>query len=202
MADEIRKPKIELVKPADPTSIFDDLDALRKQERPIIQKHELLTHVPVGNPSSDGYFRVHPDPAMTLPAKIFRLKDDKDRTVYYVPPHMDEHPLTKTRLRSVLLVATFCWPLRQIGIWPVPLDTEGVGASWWESARTAYENAKERWTQMSAGNGHYVVSVAEGDIPDPEWPDRSFSELLKIGLKDRIIDNDAHPVMRRLRGIA
>jgi hypothetical protein len=139
---------------------------------------------------------------MTLQAQTFRLKDDKDRAVYYVTPNMQGHPLITARIRSVLLVAIFCWPLRQIGIWPVPLDTEGVGQPWWESARTAYENAMVRWTQMSAGNGHYVVSVAEGDIPDPEWPERSFNELLKIGLKDRIINSDDHAVMKRLRGIA
>jgi hypothetical protein len=195
------KPGPRLVEPADPVSLFDDIAALRKQTTPIIRKQELLTNVPVGAPSPDGFFRVNADPEMTLSAHTLRLKDDKDRVSYFVPPFMAGHPLLLKRLRSTLLVVTFSWPLRVIGIWPVPLDTEGPGAPWWETARTAYETAKERWTQLSAGEGHYVVSVAEGDIPDPVWPERTLSELLKAAYKDRIITNDEHVVMRRLRGL-
>jgi hypothetical protein len=198
---EIKK-DLKLVEPVDPTTIFDDLESLRKQTQPIVQKHELLTSVPVGPPSADCYFRVHPDPAMTLPAKVIRLKDDKDRRVYYVTHHMEGHPLLMARVRRTLLVVTYSWPTRQLGIWPVPMDTEGAGASWWESARSAYECAKTQYTQLAPGGERYIVSVAEGEIPPVEWPNRALSELLKIGLKDRVINNDDHPVMLRLRGIS
>ncbi len=186
----------------DPTDIFNDIEALRKQARPPISKHELLTVITVGRPSPDGYFRVHPDPEMTLPAMLFRLKDDKDGTVYFVPGEMQTHPMLIRRLREVLFVVTYTWPQRQIGLWPVPLGTEGPGVPWWESARAACEIAKTKWTQMSLGEGCYRVSVAEGDLPEPEWPKRSLKELLKAGLRDKIIADEDHPVMRRLRGLA
>jgi hypothetical protein len=199
-------PKLAAVKPAaDPTSVFDNLDALRKVASPVIQKRGILANVKVGTPDSDGYFRVHTDPSLTLSVGVFKLKGDKDRTVYYVTPDMESHPIVVPRLRRVLLVPTFSWPLREIGLWPVPLDTEGAGGPWWESARTAYETAKTQWTQMVADDGHYKVSIAEGtdgnSIPEPEWPPFTLNELLKLGFKSKIINDEDHPVMKRLRGI-
>ena len=69
------------------------------------------------------------------------------------------------------------------------------------SAWAAYERAKEHWVQMSAGDDHYVVFDAEGELPDPVWPDKTLNDLLKVAFKDRIIGHDDVPIMRRLRGI-
>jgi hypothetical protein len=38
------------------------------------------------------------------------------------------------------------------------------------------------------------------DLPDPEWPEVSFQEILKIAFKDKIIQSIDHPVIQRLRG--
>jgi hypothetical protein len=48
--------------------------------------------------------------------------------------------------------------------------------------------------------GAYEISEAVGDLPDPEWPDLSLQELLKIAFKDAYIDRIDHPVVQRLRG--
>jgi hypothetical protein len=44
------------------------------------------------------------------------------------------------------------------------------------------------------------VFDACGDLPDPEWPNTPFRELLRVAFKDRFIDNLDHPVLRKLRG--
>ena len=49
--------------------------------------------------------------------------------------------------------------------------------------------------------GAYEISVAKNGIADPAWPSLPFQELLKIAFKDRHINSDAHPVIRRLRGL-
>jgi hypothetical protein len=113
---------------------------------------------------------------------------------------MRDHPLLVDRIRWVLLVLTYSWPNRQIGLWPVSIDT-GRGNPWWTSAWAGYEAAKENWIQMQSGIDRYSVFPAEGELPAPEWPKQSFSELLKIAFRDKIINHADVPIMRRLRGI-
>ena len=64
-AEAPKKPHLVEVE-SDPTNVFDDLAALRKESRVTVTKRELLTVVPVDKPPSDGYFRVNPDPEMML----------------------------------------------------------------------------------------------------------------------------------------
>jgi hypothetical protein len=147
MTEEAKKTKLELVEPTtepkpkpdngssdtDPTSVFEDLAALRKETRITVTKREMLTTVVVDRPASDCYFRVNPDPETMLEATVYKLKDGPDRATYYVLPSMRDHPLLIDRIRWVLLVCTYVWPKRQIGIWPVVIDT-GRGNPWWISA--------------------------------------------------------------------
>ncbi len=51
-------------------------------------------------------------------------------------------------------------------------------------------------------SGRYDVVRATGDIPDPEWPDLTFQELLKLSFENRFIDNYNHPILKSLRGEA
>ena len=48
--------------------------------------------------------------------------------------------------------------------------------------------------------GAYEVFEATGDLPEPEWPDLPFPEILKIAFRDRIVDRADHPLVQRLRG--
>jgi hypothetical protein len=85
MSDEaVRKPsKIELVDssaPAEevgernPTSVFDDLDNLRKQSKLTVKRKSILVNVTVDRPPNNAYFRVHPDPEMMLDATVLRAR--------------------------------------------------------------------------------------------------------------------------------
>jgi hypothetical protein len=48
--------------------------------------------------------------------------------------------------------------------------------------------------------GAYEVYEATGDFPEPEWPDATFQEILKIAFKNHFIKSMDHPVIGRLRG--
>jgi hypothetical protein len=50
--------------------------------------------------------------------------------------------------------------------------------------------------------GYYRIYRAEGDIPDPVWPDKPFPELLKLAFAKLVIDSPDHPIVRRLRGLS
>jgi hypothetical protein len=48
--------------------------------------------------------------------------------------------------------------------------------------------------------GAYEITEATAKMPDPEWPEYSFHDLLRIGFRDRVIGSLDHPVLKRLRG--
>jgi hypothetical protein len=50
--------------------------------------------------------------------------------------------------------------------------------------------------------GQYDLGTADAELPDPEWPELSFREILKMAFQDAMIDSIDHPAIRRLRGKA
>jgi hypothetical protein len=92
-----------------------------------------------------------------------------------------------------------------VSLWPVKLSTpDSKRNDWVRSAREAAEKAMTRWIRLKANMnlGAYEIHVAEDAMADPEWPDLSFYDLLKIAYRDRMITALDHPVVRRLRGQA
>jgi hypothetical protein len=48
--------------------------------------------------------------------------------------------------------------------------------------------------------GAYEVYEAVGAIPDPEWPEVTMDEIVRIAVRGRVIDTLDHPVLKKLRG--
>ena len=63
--------------------------------------------------------------------------------------------------------------------------------------------AMEHWVRVvpNMGLGGYELYVATTGLPEPEWPDLKFSELLRIAFHDRFIQSLDHPVVQSLRGL-
>jgi hypothetical protein len=80
---------------------------------------------------------------------------------------------------------------------------EGRENAWHTSARAAAERAEKDWVRMVAnmGAGAYDVYIAPLGIPDPDWPEQTLRDLLKIAFGNgRLIDTLDHPVIQRLLG--
>jgi hypothetical protein len=46
-----------------------------------------------------------------------------------------------------------------------------------------------------------IRSVRSGRaIPDPEWPELTMDEIVRIAVRGRVIDTLDHPVLKKLRG--
>jgi hypothetical protein len=60
-----------------------------------------------------------------------------------------------------------------------------------------------KWVRVKANMslGAYEMTESTAAIPDPEWPDLPFQELLRIGFKKKLIDRLDHAVVKRLRGL-
>ncbi len=161
---------------------------------------KLVTTVPVRKPDKEWFNRVHLDPGYSLETAVIERKEDRE--TYLVEQSLWPELASES---------TFCPRALFTGInrqgvlflWPVRLPgTDGKLDNWSASALEAINRAKEGWIRVGSNMslGAYEIYEAKGAYGEPEWPDLSFSEILRIAFKDRFINSMDHPVLRKLRG--
>ena len=180
--------------------IFDNLDQLRVGQNfaEAIGVKKQITTVPVRKPSRQDFIRVHPDESYHLQTAILEIKEDREN--YIVNPNLwaelpDEVTpkmlYTGINRQGVL----FLWPVRM-------QDQHGRLDEWNRSAHKAAHLAMSGWIRLASNRslGAYEIFTPTGNLPDAEWPEISFQEMLKIAFQDKIIEALDHPVLKRLRG--
>jgi len=159
---------------------------------------KLLTTIPVRRPSRQEFVRVHPSAEYRENFPIIELKDEREEyivTASLVPELIGEFVI-KTLYLAINRQGT-------LSFWPVRLPgPDGKDMNWWKSGREAAVLAMKDWVRVKANMnlGAYDIFQPDGVIPDPEWPQRGFWELIKIAFRDHLIDRIDHPVIKRLRG--
>jgi hypothetical protein len=182
--------------------IFDNLDKIRLDPAALqINTTKQLLHVPARKPRPQEFFRVHPDPAMSI--VINGLYDDDERENYVVLPGAEE--LVKRFVKPVQLVvcvnrqgSLFVWPV------PLPASDRRGGNSWATSARAGMEMAKTKWISLRSDMDAraYEAEVAKGSLPEPVWPDKTLPEILRLAYgKGKIIDSIDHPKVQDFLGL-
>jgi hypothetical protein len=159
---------------------------------------KILTHIAVGKPRKTDFFRTHPDPKYRGHATIL----DLDSEVFIVSPAVAPYLEADTKeVELVLCVTRFGTPF----LWPVPIiQTDRKPLSWHVSARAGLTESGSYWTRMVADMraGAYTIFRAEGISVEPEWPDLTMAEILKLAFGDgRLIDSLEHPAVKRLKGV-
>jgi hypothetical protein len=185
--------------PQDPKNPFDPARLQLSQNfAEMAGVRKLLTTVPVRRTNKQDFIRVHPDPDYRLDTAVLELKDGRE--TYLVDPAL-WHELPGEIVPKVL-----CTTINRQGvlsIWPIRLPGEdGRQDEWSRSALEAAQMAQSRWVRVAANMylGAYEIYEAVADLPEPDWPEKSFDDILKIAFKDRFINDSNHPVIRRLRG--
>jgi hypothetical protein len=194
---------LELAGPQDSQSSEGDLfniDKLRLSQdfSALVGVKKAIMTVPVRKPGRQEFIRVRPGEEWYLETAILELKEERES--YLVSPGLWPE-LSGEIVPKVL----FTVMSRQgtLTLWPVRLPGEdGRLDPWNRSALEAAEMAKRRWIRVTANMalGAYEVCEATANIPEPEWPDTTFEEVLRIAFKDRFIDRVDHSVINRLRG--
>lgn len=159
---------------------------------------KILSTVPTNKPNRQEFIRTHPDPSYRLETAVLEMKEDRE--TYLVDPD-----LWSDLPGEVVPKILYTTINRQgtVRIWPIRLPGEdGRHDAWSRSALKAAEIARTRWVRVAAdlAAGFYQVYSATGDIPEPEWPEIEFQELLQIAFRDKFITDVNHPVIKRLRG--
>ena len=157
-----------------------------------------ITTVPVRKPNRQEFVRVHPDPKYRLDTAVVELK--AERETYVVAPSLWPEVHGELIPKRLLLTMT-----RQnvLILWPIRLPGEdGRIDQWNDSAMIAAERATQCWVRVASDRhlGAYELFEAPADLPEPEWPEISFQEILDIAFRGRQIDDINHSVLKQLRG--
>jgi hypothetical protein len=166
-------------------------------DTPFGVRKPLLT-VPVRKPPKTTFFRVHPDHHIDL----FAVELKEERETYFV------------RGREIAdLLSEFVEPVRlrlivtrqgDAMLWPVKLPRDDKRRDEWRrSAGEVAGLAERKWLRMTANMslGCYEAFETVADLGEPRWPEEAWPTILKIALRDLVIDSEDHPVVRQiLRG--
>jgi len=159
-----------------------------------------LLAVPVRKPDKSWFVRVHPDEAYRLQTAVIELKEDRE--TYLVDRSLWPDLATETTFSPRALFTAmnrqgvlFLWPIRLPG-------ADGKIDEWSRTALEAAELAARGWIRVAANLslGAYDVMQATGQFSNPQWPQASFADLLRVAFKGRYITSLDHSVLRRLRG--
>jgi hypothetical protein len=180
--------------PFDPASLRLDPGA------ELVAVRKVIVRVPVRKPGPQEFVRVHPDPGHRLDTALIELKEERE--TYLLAPALraelgDEAKPTRLYTAISRAGALFLWPIALPG-------SDGRRNPWHESAHRAAELARREWVRLRASHaaGEYEISAAAVPLPEAEWPDLSFHEMLRLAFREAHIDSADHPVVRRLRGLA
>jgi hypothetical protein len=184
---------------AGPTFDPFDPEALRVSSMAGIEVEQVLTTVPVRKPKRTEFFRVHPD--HVLDTHLLERDTGMEKDSYLVTPEVQH--LVVSELRPVRLFTAitkhgtvFLWPVK------LPTDENDRLRRTSDSALQGADQAKTLWTKLVWNRhlGAYELFKAKGDLGEPQWPDKSFRDLIEIAFRSNLIDRGDHEVIRELSG--
>jgi hypothetical protein len=186
--------------PPESVDPFADLSKLRLSQAftESVGTKKLLTTVPVRKPGKQEFVRVHPEAEYRGAFAILELKEDRE--YYLLMPNIAAD--MPAEFRSMMLYTTINRQ-RTVTLWPVRLpEPDGRTLEWFRSAHEGAERATRTWIRIvpNMNLGAYELHEATGKIPEPEWSEHTFQDLLRIAFRERIIDSFDHAVLKRLRG--
>lgn len=162
-------------------------------EQPVAK--ELIVSVPVRRPKKQDFIRVHPDPKYRLDGALIEFERELYLVEHGPVVELAEHYLARLFLAINKQESLFIWPAK------IP-NSDNRGNRWHITGLACAEAAMTKWVRVMTDQyeGCYRVFSAEAKFKEPEWPKVSFSEILKIAFKDRLIKSPDHPVIKKLLG--
>jgi hypothetical protein len=176
-----------------------DPEALRAGALADVEVEKVLTAVPVRKPGRTEFIRVHPD--HVLDVLLLEANSGLDRECYLVAPEVQHLVLPELRRTRLFVGIT---KRGTVFLWPVKLPLEGHDRirRVSDTALQGAEQAKQLWTKIvwNSDLGGYEIFRAKGDLGEPQWPDKSFRDLIEIAFRHNLVDRADHPVIRELEG--
>jgi hypothetical protein len=167
-------------------------------DRPAV-KPALLT-IQIRSPDRLEFIRVHPREDYRVgPVAFIELRGRRE--IYLVDPRFKSELKPREYWIGELFLAT-----NRLGkpfLWMVKIQSPtGRISDWYTSALDCAERAMTDWIQIVADQeaGLYTIVVAEDRLEEPEFPEQSMQELIRLGFKRRTVNSLDHSVMKAMRG--
>ena len=159
---------------------------------------KVLTTVACRKPNRQEFVRVRPGEGWRLETAVY--EDQANQETFLV-----EKGLWSALAGEIYPVCLFLTVNRQndVFLWRVKLPrADGRSNTWNESSIAAARMAEKSWVRVASNSfaNLYDTFLATADMSEPEWPELSFGEILKLCFRDRFIEDGDHPVLRALRG--
>ena len=157
---------------------------------------KLLNTVPVRKPHKQTFVRVSPNPDNVIKTMLLEL----DNETYLVAQDLWADLSEELVPKALFLTIT---RQKVLQLWPVRLPSDDARTDVWSiSSIQAVEAAQNRWVRVRSNMdlGAYEVIEATGAIPEPDWPDTPFEEIVRIAFKGRYITSLDHTAIRQLKG--
>ena len=156
--------------------------------------------IPVNRPGKMEWVHLLDHPDFLLPGAAFLDLQDGGR-LYLVVPEIAAQLTDDVKL---VKLAPGLTRQDKLFLWPCPLIPSGETPNPWHTSHNdAFNAAKSGWIRMKSNCacGFYDFIEPKKIMPDPDWPDMSFADMLQIAFNDdHIVDRDDHPALRRLKG--
>lgn len=159
----------------------------------------LHNNIRIKKPSKGIFIRVHQDPKFQISVSLY--KDSKDGSHYFICDNVIQEFPTKV---APMTLYTSITREGDLFLWPVRLkESMNRPNSWIDSAHKAAHEAQSKWirTESNQDQGVYDVYVAEGSIPEPDWPDLNVEKILTQAFDGYTVDSTEHPIFKELRGM-
>ena len=158
-----------------------------------------LTRIPVGKPDHQEFVRVRSEPEWRATYAFIRVKQDNE---YYLvlPGVFESLPAAEYKFMTLYILVTGSGALF---LWPVPVrGADGKINSWHQSAHDSAAKAMHEWLRIVPNNlvGAYDLVPPHVAKPDPEWPDMTVEEVLRLAFARYLIGGLDHPLLKKLRG--
>ncbi|MDZ4778747.1 MAG: hypothetical protein SGJ19_00675 [Planctomycetia bacterium] len=179
-----------------------DLDRLRLSQNfgESLGVKKILTTLRCRKPDKQEFVRVRPGDEWRLQTAI--LEDRINREDYIVDPKL--HADVAEFLQPVVLLLATTKQGNPF-IWRAKLPSaDGRPNAWNDSMLAAAQAAETKWVRVASNmpGGLYDVYTASGDLAEPDWPELSFQQCIKLCFQSRFIAVLDHPVLKQLRGEA
>ena len=152
-----------------------------------------------GKLSKHRFSRVNPSPQYKYPA-VLVIDNENIEEAYLALPALCPLLGSLAKPKIIRLAVDNAGTTRLIAE-PIP-GPDGRLNSWHESMIRAIQAAEETWVRIESNPdaSQYVVILAKDDLGTPKWPKQTMDDLVLDCFKDRIIQSEDHPLIRRLEG--
>jgi hypothetical protein len=183
---------------------FDKLRVSTTYEMENLEAKKILTNIPVRKPKKLEFFRIRGGDDWVFDSYILDLQDGEEEKYLVAPNHYAEL-LEWGLLKKVRFYFGIVHGSGVVFLSDVTLpDADGKHNTYNKSRMEHYNTAKTKWVKISANKelGAYDIFAPSAILPEPEWPEKPvhITDALQIAFKDRYIDSEDHPILRRLRG--